>query len=122
MLNPALAPIAFVAAVLFGLYLAYEVWRWVAGNRGELTSGQFWRRIGGGVLLETALLMWVVANPLMSDRPLRERLVYLLTSTLLCVLAMLLAVREAGFVMRQYHRSRRELLRELGRKDRFNGS
>ncbi len=117
MLNPTLGPISLALAVIFGIYLAYEVWRWFAGNAGDLTRGQFVRRVVGGLFLETTLLMWALANPLMTSRPLPERLLYLLFSVLLALLSMLLAVREAGFVVRQYHRSRRELIQSLARQD-----
>ncbi len=116
-LHPILAPLSFAVAVFFGLYMAYEIWRWFAGNRGELTRGQLARRLVGGALLETALLMWVLAQPLMANRTAPEKLLYLLWSMLFAVLAMLFAVREAAFVVRQYAAARRELAGNLGRRD-----
>lgn len=112
-LHPVFPPLAFTTLVFFGLYLLWEVWRWLAGNRSGLTPGQLRRRLLGGLMLEAALVMWFLANPLMAGRPAREKLLYLLTAMLLTTLPMLLAVREAFFVVRQYSRERARLYREL---------
>ena len=123
-LPPAAQPVILGMMVLFGLYMGYEVWRWFSGNPSMLTRGQFRRRIWGGILLELDLALWLLANPLMNGRPVRERLLYLLFATLFVVIPMLLAVREAAFVARQYARWRGELVRGLGKSDRpgKNGS
>lgn len=106
-------PILLAAIVLFGLYMVVEIWRWFAGNRAMLTRGQLARRLTGAVILEIDLLLWFFAD-LMNLRPARERLLYLLVATLLVLIPMLLAVREAVFILRQYARWRRELVRSLG--------
>jgi TRAP-type uncharacterized transport system fused permease subunit len=116
-LPPETGPVTFCLMVLFGLYLLYEVWRWVTGNRALLTPGQFRRRMIGGILLELDLLLWFLANPLMKDRPNREKLLYMLVAMLLVFIPMLLAVREAAFVMRQYTRWRGEMVRNLGKRE-----
>ena len=113
-------PVTLVAMVLFGAYMGWEVWRWVTGNRAMLTPGQFRRRMAGGLMLELSLLMWFLANPLMQGRPAREKLLYLLVALLLAVLPMLLAVREAAFIMRQYARWRGELIQNLGDREAEN--
>jgi hypothetical protein len=116
-LPPATQPLMLALMILFGLYMAYEVWRWAAGNRAQLTRGQFRRRLVGGILLELDLLLWFLANPLMHGRPASERLLYLLVATLLVLIVMMLAVREAAFVVRQYARWRGDLVRTLGKRD-----
>jgi hypothetical protein len=116
-LHPAVGPFSFVLLVLFGLYLGYEVWRWLRGNEAGLTRGQFVRRLAGGLLLEGALLMWFLSIPLMRDRRPAEQLLYLLTATLLALVALMLAVREAAFVARQYARWRADLARKMGDRD-----
>lgn len=112
-LHPATSPITFTAMVLFGLYMAWEVWRWYAGNRSSLTPGQFRRRLVGGILLEIALLLWFLANPLMTGRSPREKLAYMLVAFVLTWIPMFLAFREAAFVARQYARWRADLLRSM---------
>jgi hypothetical protein len=104
--NPALQPTLAVMLALFATYMVVEVYRWYAGNRSGLTPGQFRRRLTGGVLLMADLLMWLLYEPLMAGRPARERLLYLLFATMLVLIPMLLAVREAAFVVRQYARWR----------------
>ena len=116
-LPAATQPVTLALMILFGLYMGYEVWRWLAGNRAQLTPGQFRRRVAGGILLEADLLLWFLANPLMQGRPPAERLLYLLTATLLIVIVVLLAVREAAFVVRQYVRWRGDLVRNLGDRE-----
>lgn len=115
MLPPGAVPILLGAMLFFGLYMVYEVWRWFAGNRAMLTPGQFRRRLVAGFILELDLLMWVMADPLISGRPARERLLYLLWATLLVFIPMILAVREAAFIMRQYARWRGEIVRGMAK-------
>jgi hypothetical protein len=110
-------PVLLGMLLLFGGYLVYEVARWRGGNRSELTVGQFRRRIAGGLLLELDLLMWYAAGPLMSGRPPAQRLLYLLFATLFVLLPMLLAVREAAFVARQYVRWKSDLIRNMAQGD-----
>lgn len=107
----------FLAALLlfFTLYLLFEWVRWVGGNRAGLTPGQFRRRMIGGALLELDLLLWLLYPVLISGRPAAEQLLYLLFCVLLIVVAMLLAVREAAFVTRQYVRWRGEMVRNYSR-------
>jgi hypothetical protein len=130
-LPPAAGPVLLGALVLFSAYMAYEVWRWTSGNRAMLTPGQFRRRIFTGLLLEVDLVLWLLANPAIASfrRANPEHwgaptLLYLLTATLLVFIPMLLAVREAAFIMRQYARWRGEVVRNLGKPDRRgeNGS
>ena len=113
-------PVVLVMLLLFGGYLLYEVVRWRKGNKADLTRGQFRRRMAGGVLLMLDLLMWYAANPLFANAPHNPRttawrLLYLLTATLFVLLPMLLAVREAAFVMRQYAQWKGDLLRNMAR-------
>jgi hypothetical protein len=110
-------PLILTAIIAFGLYMAHEVWRWGSGNRAMLTPGQFRRRLAGGIILEADLLLWFLANPLMSGRPPEYRLLYLLTACLLVMVPMILAVREVAFIIRQYVRWRGELARNLGKAD-----
>ena len=106
-----------VLLAFFTLYLVYEITRWSRRNAGGLTPGQFRRRICGGVLLELDLLLWLLFDPLMKGRPAREQLVYLLTGVLLAVIPMMLAVREAAFVTRQFVRSRGEIVQGFSPAD-----
>ena len=106
-----------VLLAFFTLYLVYEITRWLRGNAGGLTAGQFRRRICGGVLLELDLLLWLLFDLLMKGRPAREQLVYLLTGVLLAVIPMMLAVREAAFVTRQFVRSRGEIIQGFSPAD-----
>jgi hypothetical protein len=117
-LPSAVSVTAFGALVLFSLYMCWEVWRWLSGNTAMLTPGQFRRRVVGGVILELDLVMWVVANPVMHGHGPAEQLLYLLAAMLFLVIPMLLAVREAAFVVRQYARWRGELVRNLGDRER----
>jgi hypothetical protein len=111
-------PVLLVLMAAFGLYMVFEVWRWNAGNQAQLTAGQFRRRLAGGVLLLGDMLLWYLANPLMTGRPARERLLYLLAATLLVFLPLILAVQEAAFVLRQYARWRGDLAQRLGPEHR----
>jgi len=113
-------PFVLGMLLLFCAYLAYEVVRWRGGNRAELTVGQFRRRMLGGLLLGLDLLMWYLANPLFGGLPHTPkmaawRLLYLLFATLFVLVPMILAVREAAFVMRQYARWKGELIRGVGK-------
>lgn len=114
-LPPNLQPLLLVTIVLFGLYTGYELWRWLAGNRASLTPGQVRRRLTGALILEIDLVLWFLADLLMAGRPARERLLYLLAATLLTLVPMILAVREASFVLRQYAQWRKELIRGIAR-------
>ncbi len=110
-----LQPLLLATILLFGLYTGYELWRWLAGNRAGLTPGQFHRRLTAAVILEIDLVLWFLADFLMADRPARERLLFLLFATLLTLVPMILAVREASFVLRQYAQWRKELVRGIAR-------
>jgi hypothetical protein len=124
-MSPLFQPIVLVALVLFSTYMLWEVLRWLRGNRAELTPGQFRRRMVGGVLMELDLVMWYVARPVVYSHHLSapQKLLYLLLAMLFLLIPMLLAVREAAFVLRQYARWRGDLIRGLGRTDpRENGS
>lgn len=112
-LHPASGPFSLSLIVLFGLYMAWEIWRWFTGNRNGLTPGQFRRRLAGGVLLEAALLLWFLANPLMAGRSPREKLLYLLVTFVLTWIPMFLAFREAAFTARQAARWRADLMRSV---------
>lgn len=107
----------FLLALLafFTLYLAYEWVRWIGGNRAGLTPGQFRRRMVGGLLLELDLLLWLLWPVLAAGRRPAEQLLYLLFALLLIFVPMLLAVREAAFVTRQYVRWRGEMVRNYSR-------
>jgi hypothetical protein len=123
---PAAIPVLLGALAFFGAYLAYEAWRWFSGNRSILTPGQFRRRMATGILLELDLILWLMANPflasdLMMALPSSKRaawaLLYLLHAVLLAVIPMMLAVREAAFITRQYTRMRGEIVKNLGHRD-----
>ncbi|MFN3648101.1 MAG: hypothetical protein ACK47B_00865 [Armatimonadota bacterium] len=101
-----------VLIVIFAIYMAYELWRWFRGNPAELTPGQLRRRLAGAVLLAVSLGL-AYMEPLTAGEPVRVRLAYLLTSLSFAVVALILALREAAFVMRQYARWRTEMLRSL---------
>lgn len=113
MFPPALGQISFALAVLFGLYLAWEAWRWTHGNPSQLEAQQFRRRLLGGFLLEAALGMWVLANPVLANHSPRAKLLYLSVSMLFTLFSMMVAVRESAFLARQYGRQRAQLLRDL---------
>jgi hypothetical protein len=103
----------FLIALLafFGFYLVFEVVRWMTGNRSGLTPGQYRRRLWGGGLLELDILLWLLFQPVMAARPAREQLLYLLICMLFVFVPMLLAVREAAFVTRQFVHQRQEIIR-----------
>lgn len=103
----------FLIALLafFGFYLVFEIVRWMTGNRASLTPGQYRRRLWGGALLELDILLWLLFQPVMSTRPAREQLLYLLLCMLFVFLPMMLAVREAAFVTRQFVRWRQDIVR-----------
>lgn len=104
-----------VLLIFFGIYLVFEVVRWMAGNRAGLTPGQYRRRLWGGGLLELDILLWLLYQPMISHRPAREQLLYLLVCMLFVIVPMLLAVREAAFVTRQFVRMRREIIHNYER-------
>jgi hypothetical protein len=109
---PLVTQLFLIALLLFfTLYLLYEWVRWVGGNSTGLTVGQFRRRMVGGGLLEVALLMWLLYPYFIARRPAAEQLLYLLSASLLTVVPMMLAVREAAFVTRQYVRWHGEMIR-----------
>ena len=117
-LVPAAAyPILIGLLAAFTLYLVWEASRWYGGNKAQLTPGQFRRRLVTGILLEVDLVMWLLANTLTRGRSKAEQLLYLLVATLFVFVPMILAVREAAFVMRQYARWRGELARNIGKSD-----
>jgi len=97
--------------LIFTLYLLYEWVRWVGGNRTGLTVGQFRRRMVGGGLLELAMVLWLLYPPFIARRPPAEQMLYLLFCMLLTVIPVMLAVREAAFVTRQYVRWHGEMIR-----------
>jgi hypothetical protein len=112
---PPHGPAVLIAAlVVFAVYMVYEVLRWFAGNRAQLTGGQFRRRIGTGFLLEADLMLWLLADVLLAGRTAAEKLLYLLFALLFLILPMILAVREAAFIARQYARWRSDVVRNLG--------
>jgi hypothetical protein len=124
-LIPAVAePLILLVMVLFGMYLAYEVRRWFSGNRANLTAGQFRRRILTGLIIEADLVLWLMANHIwqfVGEMPAARlaalKLLYLLFATLLIFLALIQAVREAAFIVRQYANWRREIIRGVARGD-----
>lgn len=111
-----------VLLVFFGFYLVFEVARWSSGNRAALTPGQYRRRLWSGGLLEFDILLWLAYQPLISSRPAREQLLYLLICMLLVIVPMLLAVREAAFVSRQFVRWRQEMVRNYDATSRSRAS
>lgn len=116
--NPAAVAVIGALMVAFGLYMVYEIWRWFAGNRSQLTPGQFRRRVVGGILLEIDLALWLLADFIMPGRSPREKLLYFLFGLLFLIVPMLLAVREAAFVARQYSRWRSDLFRNMAQEER----
>jgi hypothetical protein len=121
--NPANMPLVsqfflLTLLVVFGFYLVFEVVRWTAGNRASLTLGQYRRRLWGGGLLELDILLWLLFQPVMTSRPAREQLLYLLLCMLLVIVPMLLAVREAAFVSRQFLRWRQEMVHNYDQASR----
>ena len=116
-----LVPVLIALVAVFGLYLPYEIWRWARGNSSELTAGQFRRRLAAGLLLEAALVMWLLGGSLTVHSDPRIKLEYLFLNMLLAMVPMLLAVREAAFVVRQYARGHNELVKRMARDPRRNG-
>lgn len=112
-----LPTVALFCVLLFGSYLAWEIWAWFSGNRGELTPGQFRRRLCGGAMLLAAMVMLMMGEVWMTGRPAKERLVYLGWMMVLTLIPVMLAVREAAFIARQYARKRADLLRNLGNRE-----
>jgi hypothetical protein len=118
-------------ALLFGLYLGYETWRWLTGNPSGLTTGQFRRRLAGGLLLEASLGLWLAEETLLSHghpapgshAQVAAQLLCLLGAALFTLLALMLAVREWAFLVRQYARMRGDAIRAIANGvERENGS
>ncbi|TPW13193.1 MAG: hypothetical protein FD129_1314, partial [bacterium] len=99
------------------LYLGWEWSSYARGNRAGLAPVQIRRRLIGGILLLTDLAWWLAADVLMSGRTAPERLLLMLLGMLPVPIAMMLAVREAGYVARQYTRSRLDLARKIVSED-----
>lgn len=111
---PGAAAIILLALILFfGLYMVWEISRWVLGNKGGITRSQFVRRIICGLLLLFDLGLWLAGDLLIAHWPPRLRLIYMLLAMLPLPICMMLAVREAGVVIRQYVRQRRELYKAI---------
>jgi hypothetical protein len=106
--------ILLAALIGVGLVIGYELWRRRA-RPGQVTPEQFRRRLIGGVLLEIDLLLWLGADLLIHRWPPAWQLLYLLGATLLVFVPVYLALRETGYIVRQYARSRADLVRSLGR-------
>jgi hypothetical protein len=121
-LPAALLPVLLLMLVFFAGYLAYEIYRWRGGNRAMLTPGQFRRRMTAGILLLIDMAMWLAAGLLPVGVDVRVKLLYLSLEMLFAVVPMMLAVREAAFIARQYARWRGDLARSMGRDPRSNGS
>ena len=121
-LPTALLTVLLVMLVFFAGYLAYEVYRWKGGNQAMLTPGQFRRRMAAGIMLLIDMAMWLAAGLLPTTVDPRVKLLYLSLEMLFAVVPMLLAVREAAFIARQYARWRGDLSRSMGRDSRSNGS
>ena len=105
-----------VAMVLLGLLLLFEGWR-RARRPDSLTPAQFRRRVAGGLILELDLLLWLLADLVTRGWKPAAQLLYMFGALLLAFLPIYLAIREAGFVVRQYARSRSDLVRTLGRRN-----
>ncbi len=117
-----LLPVAAAPAVVglmcgLTLYLGWEWSNYARGNRAGLAPVQIRRRLIGGLLLLTDLAWWLAADVLMSGRTAPERLLLMLLGMLPVPIAMMLAVREAGYVARQYTRSRLDLARKIVSRD-----
>jgi hypothetical protein len=117
-----LAVFSLALLILFGGYMTYEIWRWTMGRAPGLTGGQLVRRLAGGLLIEAALVMWFMSDFVFAGRPPLWRLNYLLVATLMAVVAMIFAVREAAFVARQYIRQRRDLVGRITRREARDAS
>jgi hypothetical protein len=112
---PGAAQAVLLAAMVgIGPVIFYEVWRRRA-RPGSVTPEQYRRRLLGGLLLELDLLLWLVADLVIRRWPPAWQLLYLLGATLLVFVPIYLAIREAGYIVRQYARSRSDLVRSLGR-------
>ena len=115
-LEPVFTPFArgvlLAAMVLVGTLLFYECWR-RAQRPGSLAPGQFRRRVLGAVLLEFDLLLWLLADLILPRLSTAGQLLYLGGSLLVVFAPIYLAIREVGFIARDYARSRRELVRGM---------
>lgn len=99
--------------LLLLLLQAVEIWRRFRFPHA-LTAGQFQRRLLTALLLEIALGMWMVGDPLMRHQSPLAQLAYWSAVLLLGLAGAFAAVREMGEVTRQYHRQRAELYRGAG--------
>lgn len=116
-LPPSARVIVLVAMVVVGLILFYEVAR--RGSPGRaLAAEQFRRRILGGALLEIDLLLWLLADVVARHLSAAGQILYLLFATLFVLAPMVVAIRETGFILREYARRRSELVGSLGRRRR----
>jgi len=107
--------VILAAIVGVGLLLLFEGWR-RARQPESLTAGQFRRRLAGGLILEGDLLLWLLVDVVTRGWRPAAQLLYLFAALLLAFAPMYLAIREAGFVARQYARSRADLARRLGQR------
>jgi hypothetical protein len=112
-LPPYLAPVALFLLIVFGAYMLWEVWSWFSGNKAELTPGQFRRRLSGGIMLFAAMLMLMMADPWSAGLSKQAKLAYLGWIMILTIIPVMLAVREASFIARQYFRKRADILRSM---------
>jgi hypothetical protein len=108
-----LAPAALFFLIVFAAYMLWEVWSWFSGNKADLTAGQFRRRISGGLMLFAAMLMLMMVDQWTVDLSKKAKLAYLGWIMILTIVPVMLAVREAAFVARQYFRKRAEILRSM---------
>ena len=114
-MSPAVQAVILVAMVVVALLLLYERWR--RARRPEaLTREQSARRLAGGLILEADLALWFLADLVTHRWSPATQLLYLFCALLLVFVPMYLAIRETGFVVRQYARHRSDLVRNLGRR------
>jgi hypothetical protein len=99
--------------MVFGAYMLWEFWAWFSGNKAELTAGQFRRRLAGGMMLFAAMLMLMMVDQWTARFSKEEKLAYLGWMMILTIIPVMLAVREASFIARQYYRKRAEIFRNL---------
>jgi hypothetical protein len=111
--------VVLAAIVLVGIVIYFEIWRRYR-RPGSITAAQFRRRLVGGVVLEIDLILWFIADVVTRGWRPAWQLLYLGGASLLIVVPMYLAVREWGFILRQYARSRSELVRSLGGRAQSN--
>lgn len=114
-LPPAAQAVMLAAVLLFAVVIACEVWR-RRRDPGAVTPGQFRRRLWGALLMEIDLGLWLGADLLIRAWPPAWQLVYLTFALALLLAPMVLAVREWAFVVRQYARSRADLVHNFARQ------